>query len=1721
MAAKSGLNTALFLCVLMVLGGPLQTMMTDGMEAPDTPVLFEQNVHAAIEGESETFLLPGNNAIATSFTLDVPSNSPITNVHLAVEPTVQPTQTGFVWEDNSVWSASSAVHNGTFGDDGVLTGDGGGTLWDFNTGLQGWTVSASNYVGLYSTNCGKNGTTGNSIKTQASTTPEHATSPSVNLAGLNSIPIHVWVRQGSTSCGEEADSGEDLKLKYKTSSGNWVDVNTWSGSTAGGAPQTYFGTLPAAALHSTTQVRFEQLRGSGTCCDYWFVDDVHLALPPSADWTSPTIGFGVNEFQKVNTGPWAPMYLDATIPDGGSLNWSVLNGATGEPIEGLHGTGAGWIPTNGLDWTVHDSIKINLKLEPAPDGRMASIYSLSGDGSYSVQFQQEVNALDWTLGGNAYHAPFAPEYPSTPPSINGSVNDTATSPWISTSGAVTGAMIEAEMENATLSIRYAEDEPWTAISEPYTVDLIGAESATGRIQVRASTDGTTTTVNNTSMAVEWSLTSLHVGLMAGLQPTAPSIDFDGNGILEWGGSDARVGSWGLQDRFENGATQMSVNPGLSGIATGKAWVPVTDLTSFAFSALSFNGNLDGILLRVGNDEIANWALNGTSHIALNSSQLDLFSATLGSLSSTVGVLGTSFAEVTFEVTGTGNVTLAGLAVPYSTGTSIDAESDSAFVLALNTIRHGLGSTNGLHQITVPFSSATPGGLTVSVEGLNTSSAVQLVSTEMLVDDPILAPSQRWQTMNTTYNLYGSSATLARLDVTDGASTGTWLLPISGSTPVGVGGFQHIELHPDSPLVVIENGLETTISITFRIEPTWDDAEEMTVTSRLVLSNSVISIPSVHEWGGPGFQGYDNDLEIQEVVFTDADHSRVLDSSDYYLKAGIDVHLSVRVGFEGLDTIDAFADGDAILSLYRGEALVVNTTTLDENYWNYTDTVPFTFGELSWRLELTSLNGSGLTEDAVYERTFHIDSVNPKVLSTSMDLYDHRTPSSTQTMQIQITDQPLLPTNVQAMVWREWIDDSNLNHWPDSDEFQPLGLYIPNDLGGLIGQYTLLLDDTGGSLGQKVAVYITGQDDAGQPLEDGGSNQSGEHLFMYQLAVDGAPTIEPGAFSFESGREPWLHPHTPYTLNVDLNEPNGGSDMTDVIVELASNQGSDVLPIRWDFSTGNCTTTSPHVIVIDCTMLGANGPADPYERELTLNIEFHLAWTTPDLGETRREPGVRIVDRAGQEVFKTFPEHRWRFSAAMEIPEESVTLVLSQGTLLGDGARLAPNSPMEIAGGVVFSETNSVPVFDCEVNVLFAGATHSATTYEGVWSMELTAPSDSGTLPLTWSIGCLQGQGVDATDKETSVRWIIVDGTGPEPVEVLNPRPQAVLAADTHEVRVLLLEEGGLDVESLELVWWVEEKSTGDRLRNGVEPLSLLGTESSGLRLEVVGSIDLSMITGEMLENRLELHVVVSGRDLADNEILGLGGTPAGTPVGIWDMEWLKPTFEIEQGGVKYSRTIIEVGQTSIVTAFVKNTGTLEGSVELVFTIVDAEGNRSILLRTSTDVPSGGEVGVQADWNPDSPGLQWIEVALENELTSSGPSVDVRPTREESFTERVFGDVNPIIGSVAGLLFISIVVTGLIYASRMTRKSGSKAEYDWDEYSSELEDEEDEDANLFDSLADESTVKATTATAAAATASAEEDATDWVRGSDGYWWYHDKKTNEWWYKDSQGNIVRHD
>jgi len=217
----------------------------------------------------------------------------------------------------------------------------------------------------------------------------------------------------------------------------------------------------------------------------------------------------------------------------------------------------------------------------------------------------------------------------------------------------------------------------------------------------------------------------------------------------------------------------------------------------------------------------------------------------------------------------------------------------------------------------------------------------------------------------------------------------------------------------------------------------------------------------------------------------------------------------------------------------------------------------------------------------------------------------------------------------------------------------------------------------------------------------------------------------------------------------------------------------------------------------------------------------------------------------------------------------------------------------------------------------------------------------------------------------------------------------------------------------------------------------------------------------------------------------------------------------------YSRLLLEVGDTTSIQLEVENTGTLEGSVDILFESVELDGTRSEIQRTSVTADAGGVGIVTLDWGPERPGVQWIEATLENGAMSSGPTVDVRVSEDPGFTEKVFGDVNPVIGAITTLLFISIVVTLLLWLKRMTVNQGSKIAYDWDEYSDELEDDDDdEDDDEMEQRA------ASSATAAASTSSSTEEETDWVMGSDGYWWYHDKATNEWWYKDEHGEIVKH-
>jgi hypothetical protein len=223
---------------------------------------------------------------------------------------------------------------------------------------------------------------------------------------------------------------------------------------------------------------------------------------------------------------------------------------------------------------------------------------------------------------------------------------------------------------------------------------------------------------------------------------------------------------------------------------------------------------------------------------------------------------------------------------------------------------------------------------------------------------------------------------------------------------------------------------------------------------------------------------------------------------------------------------------------------------------------------------------------------------------------------------------------------------------------------------------------------------------------------------------------------------------------------------------------------------------------------------------------------------------------------------------------------------------------------------------------------------------------------------------------------------------------------------------------------------------------------------------------------------------------------------------------------------------------VNNVGSLDGNIDAVISVTRIDGSSEVIQRPNVEVPAGGIGLISLDWAPTNRGVQWIEVELANGETAKGPTIDVRPARDQSFTEKLFGDVNPIIGSAVLLIVISIIVTALLWAKKATNRRGSRSEYDWDEYSSEIEDDEyeydsDDDGygqsnipekeysggNIAPAASLSAAASALGVTDSAQSGGSDTEESEWVKGSDGYWWYHDKDTDEWWYKNEDGEIVQ--
>ena len=1096
-------------------------------------------------------------------------------------------------------------------------------------------------------------------------------------------------------------------------------------------------------------------------------------------------------------------------------------------------------------------------------------------------------------------------------------------------------------------------------------------------------------------------------------------------------------------KIDFGTETSATKPHLTnnGQAVIDVWIPKQDIHHFQVTATdldSANG-LEGLNVLIGSQAIVSRDFFSTSKYQLEMDEQEraTLSDELANRPAIFDREGQSFVFAKVEIIADpGRYLINGLGIGYHAQSEIDYGAMDWFVKTINSQRLNLPSS-GMHEVPIYLQSESSSSLHIEINKMTYDDTASIVNSAVVNNSQTLTPSHKWRTFEASYALQQSTPNAVILDLRSDDASAQWILPISGNQIIGTGNSDVLIFH-ENPVEITGGQNTKQVSVHWRTSQHWDDQSEITIEMRLSLLDGFVTMPSRFSWGDQSHQASDNDIEIRSVTWSDSEG--LLSSSHEYLKNGESLIIQTDIGFENAEIDEHPFQNEFELILMRRGTQLANVSDVGGAVWNFTDLVPLVAGEIEWNLSLIPTAGADYGDVTSVNRTFIVDSLAAQVVGCSIQKYDHKTASIFQRVEINVTDRPILPSELTLMLWMEWVDDENNDGMPNEGEYQKIPLSSPANLDQPFGIYTATFSDVGGFDGQKVVGYVTGTDQAGIPIKNGGDYTEGNHLFMYQLMPDLSPVVLDDAMSWDKEITHWLHPGQSYTLYANFSEANGASDVETIELQLASNIASDRMSLFWHDSSNQCSSSSHHIEILSCSLLSDGVLADPFDKDLSLEIHLQLAWTTPELGELRREPALHVTDDGGQSSQINLPYLRWRFSPEMMI-KDNVSLWVENGEETQDGARVAKNSILQLQGSLVFAHSDEIPDFNCEISTLINAKYQSFDAENGLFFAQVEAPSINGNYPLSWSIGCLPEQGRDVTDLQKSVFWIGVDADGPIPVEILSPRPNSILHHDIYPIQVMISEDFGIDVDSVTLHWWVTVTETDEQLAAGESTMQVNQTNQMGQRMQFDGVLDLNEVDEIWMQEELLCNVYLTGRDMAGNSFATAPNNSRNQPFHSWQMHHVQPEFVLTQNAVSLSKLQISVDETSAVQIDVQNIGSLEGEAEVTIEIMKLDGTTELLRRTNVQVDAVSRETLVVDWKPTNSGLQWVKVTIENQQAESA-KVDVKELEPEGFMDGVFQQANPaLLGfSIVGASLLGLLCLMWLRLVTYTRGYGDEAEY---------------------------------------------------------------------------------
>ena len=1516
------------------------------------------------EVDVEIYLEP--NGLSDDYSIEVPVGEIVSELEFDVLEQPHPINEVITLSKKSDWANGAMLDGVDYNQTGlrVLPNS---YEWDFEGSAQGWTFSGSAWNHGYDTSLGQNSgvhSGSSAIYTYNGNYPNYmggpywATSPTIDCSACSGTwDFKYWKR-----LGVESRSYDRAYVQVTNTNSGWVTVyqNPYGSVNDNSFSQSSHDVSSYINGNSAFQVRFG-LGSSDGSITYtgWNVDDVTLeprtnAGTGSANWTSNPFGPQETGSMKTHHGM---MSIDAEIPSGATMQWSLIDADEGTEIPGF---------TNRIDFNadlaaidVEEHPRLQIKIFMTSTAESPIIHKIkfgggliqsfeNGDGGWSG-YSTITNGL--ASGVDSLKSPeWRVSYPFSQVNFQSTISGSGT------------------LEACFTKINDCTASGWTPVPQN---GILYLQEPSVYLNVRWNGSGS------------YSFDHFEADLLRHSSPSNVQIDIGMDGISEWSMDRVGFGNWGHQNEMIDSNQSKLVTTGTSMNKAFEFFYPHSSSATAEYKSL---GNLQFYITPknqpLGNLEIEFYSNNNfivsksvgslaeptkiiLSDSEMSSLELDLSSKTPDS---TMNGLDLHRIEVRFSNSAQSELIVSGLSIPYEYKARIAGESAAPIISAINSQLGLISASSGFKLVKIPIVIENTASLRILEYKVETTGTPIPVSMTILNETDTLVAGEDWYEFTSVFDLSALGVSDAETYFNDEGweskftlSGNNWVRSMECSLSIRVCNSQQGIIFGSFDFSFDQSLVEFYHKV--KISTIWPNEEGLVAYSAIIMQD-IDSQPTQYRLGLGNSMGVERDITVVDwgLSFENGSRNSILDA---YIDPSNECTIEVELVFDNLSShprsgvlnIGLLVDGN-----------VVDTT---QDLSDGVASLSFTPNPLAVKIEIAisvaGLYDQKITWNTAKNATFIVDTISPVIISSNVAKFDHRPTSEPLDLQFQIGDRPVLPRHAY------------LHLEVDGGEHKILELDKPANLNGFQGYYSKIIDVSDYSQGDILAGWLDVIDPAGHSLIDSGTREN--PLFIIKFGPDGPPIISQDGLDWTQ-EDYWLHPGQNYGLQIPMSDINGYGDIEAVSVDLGFGTDND-LTLQWSTIDG-CSSQSETVNIVGCEILGNASYFDPL---FVLEMTFELSWEfNPDTSVIRTVM-VEVQDDAGQSYSQEM-SRKWRYSSEMEVDFESVIFQY-------DNSYVAPGKPTKLFADVVWSKGGQ-PIFEpIEISAAYSDYVFYGVSDNGSAEIEILASNYSGIYPLTIDLVNLPVGAIDRTQDEKVVAWIVVDGNQPFVSSLISPNPfEQVQERDWKQLQFELLvnEPEGLQIDSVKLHWLIVPRGINlpeYALLGGNLSMSVIAGTGAGNSIPLATTIDMDAIIPEVSrENSWDLWIWVTGEDLSGQSISHTFNNKS-TPLAKLELASRKSELIMDSDSVILSNENPIVDNPVWINVTVENIGHVDGITSLRVEVVESGDQRRLIEIISLSVGANSSESIDVKWVPGSAGAAWIEIS-----TPDGKFVRTSPIQVE-------------------------------------------------------------------------------------------------------------------------------